>query len=346
MSGRCDIGGASREREMTGSRAGVAGSGAAGSRAGVAGPRGSAAGLRAGVDIGATKTLTVLRDERDAVLGEAMAPTPARRGGEAILDTAAGLVRDLLASADAEPGDLAGVGVGAAGVISGAGVVTAAGGSFTGWVGTDIDLGLSSRLGGVRVHSANDVKAFLLAELAELGPDRPGQALAVAVGTGVGGALLVDGQLLLGGGAGAGEIGHIGDYGDELCSCGRRGHVEAYAGGWALARRYTAATGRHWTTARVAEAARSGDPVATALFEQAGACLGEAIGHTCGLLGIDLVILGGGLLRAWTLLERPLLDSLQQHPPLSCGPVQVRLTQLGDRAVALGAAGLVPLRSA
>jgi len=192
---------------MTGSRAGVAESsaGVAGSRAGVAGPRGSAAGLRAGVDIGATKTLTVLRDERDAVLGEAMAPTPARRGGEAILDTAAGLVRDLLASADAEPGDLAGVGVGAAGVISGAGVVTAAGGSFTGWVGTDIDLGLSSRLGGVRVHSANDVKAFLLAELAELGPDRPGQALAVAVGTGVGGALLVDGQLLLGGGAGAGE---------------------------------------------------------------------------------------------------------------------------------------------
>ncbi|HEX4252137.1 MAG TPA: ROK family protein, partial [Pseudonocardia sp.] len=292
-------------------------------------------------DIGATKTLTVLRDERDAVLGEAVAPTPARHGGEAILDTAAGLVRDLLAGAGADARDLTGVGVGAAGVISRDGVVTAAGGSFTDWVGTEIDLGLSGRLGGVPVYSANDVKAFLLAELAELGVDSPRQALAVALGTGVGGALLVDGQLLSGGGAGAGEIGHVGDYGDAPCSCGRHGHVEAYAGGWALARRYTAETGRHLSTAEVAEAARSGDPVAVALFEQAGRCLGEAIAHTCGLLSIDLVILGGGLLRAWPLLERPLLDTLHQHPPLSCGPVQVRLTQLGDRAVALGAAGLV-----
>jgi glucokinase len=336
MSERCDIDRAGRARDVV--NAGAAGG---------SGPRGSGlrgSGLRAGVDIGATKTLTVLRAGPDEVLGEALAPTPARRGGEAILDTAAELVRDLLADAGAGPGDLTGVGVGAAGVISGDGVVTAAGGSFTGWVGTAIDLGLSGRLGGVPVCSANDVKAFLLAELAELGPASPLQALAVALGTGVGGALLVDGQLLSGGGAGAGEIGHIGDFGDEPCSCGRHGHVEAYAGGWALARRYAAATGRHWTTARVAEAARSGDPVAAALFEEAAQCLGEVIGQTCGLLGIDLVILGGGLLRAWPLLEAPLLDTLHQHPPLSCGPVQVRLTQLGDRAVALGAAGLVASR--
>jgi len=341
MSGRYDIGEASRERHTADGGGATGADGSGGTTRTEDRRRTGGAGLRAGVDIGATKTLTVLRDERDAVLGEAVAPTPARSGGEAILDTAAGLVRDLLAGAGADIGDLTGVGVGAAGVISGDGVVTAAGGSFTGWVGTEIDLGLSGRLGGVPVYSANDVKVFLLAELAELGLDSPRQALAVALGTGVGGALLVDGQLLNGGGAGAGEIGHVGDYGDAPCSCGRHGHVEAYAGGWALARRYTAATGRHWTTARVAEAARSGDPVAVALFERAGQCLGQAIGHTCLLLSIDLVILGGGLLRAWSLLERPLLDRLQQHPPLSCGPIEVRLTQLGDRAVALGAADLV-----
>jgi glucokinase len=307
---------------------------------------GAGPGLRAGVDIGATKTLTVLRDERDRVLGEAVAPTPARRGGAAILDTAADLVLGLLTGAGAALADLAGVGVGAAGVIADDGRVTAASGSFAGWVGTEIDLELSGRLGGVPVRSENDVKAFLLAELAELaalGRDRPRQALAVALGTGVGGALLVDGQLLRGFGAGAGEIGHVGDFGDEPCTCGRRGHLEAYAGGWALARRYAAATGLTWTADRIASAALTGDPVAVDLFERAGHCLGAAIGQACGLLGVPLVILGGGVLRSWALLERPLRDTLREHLPVSSAPVTVRLSQLGDRAVALGAAGLVPV---
>jgi glucokinase len=237
---------------------------------------GAGPGLRAGVDIGATKTLTVLRDERDRVLGEAVAPTPARRGGAAILDTAAGMVLGLLTGAGAALADLAGVGVGAAGVISDDGRVTAASGSFAGWVGTEIDLELSGRLGGVPVRSENDVNAFLLAELAALGRDRPRQALAVALGTGVGGALLVDGQLLRGFGAGAGEIGHVGDFGDEPCTCGRRGHLEAYAGDWALARRYAAATGLAWTADRIASAALAGDPLAAGLFERAGHCLGAA----------------------------------------------------------------------
>jgi glucokinase len=307
--------------------------------------RGTGSALRAGVDIGATKTLTVLRDGRDRVLGEAVAPTPARRGGAAILDTAADLVLGVLTGAGAALADLTGVGVGAAGVISDDGRVTAASGSFAGWVGTEIDHELSGRLGGVPVRSENDVKAFLLAELAALGRDRPQQALAVALGTGVGGALLVDGQLLRGYGAGAGEIGHVGDFGDEPCTCGRRGHLEAYAGGSALARRYAAATGLVWTADRVASAALTGDPVAAGLFERAGQCLGAAIGQACGLLGVHLVILGGGVLRSWALLERPLLDTLREHPPVSGGPVAVRLSQLGDRAVALGAAGLVPVAS-
>jgi glucokinase len=298
-------------------------------------------GLRAGVDIGATKTLVVLRDDADGLLAEAETATPARRGGDAIMDTAAELVRGVLAEVGANPAALTGVGVGAAGVISAGGMVTAAGDSFSGWVGTKIDLELSRRLDRVPVRSENDVTAFLRAELGELGADRPRHALAVAVGTGVGGALLVDGRLLRGGGAGAGEIGHIGDFGDEPCSCGRRGHLEAYAGGRALTRRYAAATSRQWSAERVASSALGGDPVAMAVFERAGRCLGMAIGQATGLLGIDLAILGGGVVRSWQLLERPLLEALRQHPLVSGRSVAIRLSELGERAVALGAVALV-----
>jgi len=302
--------------------------------------------LRAGVDIGGSKTLAVLCAEDATVLAEVELPTPAKAGGESILDTAAVAVRALLAGMP--PTALAGVGVGAAGVIDpDSGLVVATGSLFAGWAGTAIDAGLSARLGGVEVRAENDVNAFLLGELAAAG--QPRNALAVALGTGVGGALWVDGRLLHGGATGAGEIGHIGDFGAEPCSCGQRGHLEAYASGESLARRYakgTVSTNAPTSTSdasRVAEAARRGDPIAVEVFEQAGRCLGTAIAQAGGLLGIDIAILGGGVLRSWPLLEKAVLGAVEAQPLLSGRPVTVRRSELGARAVAIRAAGLVPL---
>lgn len=292
--------------------------------------------LWAGVDIGGSKTLVVLCDADGAVAAEGVAPTPARAGGESILDTAASLVRSLLASVAG--GRLRGVGVGAAGLIDPAdGLVVTTGDSFDGWTGTRINPGLSARLDGAAVAAENDVNAFLLGELAQSEVDRPSHALAVTLGTGVGGALLVDGRLLHGGGAGAGEIGHVGDFGDEPCTCGQRGHLEAYASGRSLSRRYAARTGVTVSGASVAAAARSGDVNALAVFEDAGRHLGAAISHTGGLLGIDLAILGGSVLDSWPLLEKPVLAVLADRPLLTGRPVRLRLSRLGANAVALGA---------
>lgn len=294
--------------------------------------------LRAGVDIGGTKTLAVLRaDDDPAVLATATAPTPAKAGGESILDMAAGLVRAVSGRID---GELIGVGVGAAGVIDPAdGLVLATGNAFDGWTGTAINAGLAARLDGVPVRADNDVNAFLLGELAAAG--HPSQALAVTLGTGVGGALYVDGRLLHGGPTGAGEIGHIGDFGQEPCSCGRTGHLEAYASGTSLTRRYVRAGGAVVPDASaVADAARHGDPIAIEVFEQAAHHLGSAIAQAGGLLGVDLAILGGGVLRSWSLLAKPLLASLAAQPLLSGEPVAVRRSVLGETAVAIGATRL------
>lgn len=294
--------------------------------------------LRAGVDIGGTKTLAVLRaDDDPAVLATATAPTPAKAGGKSILDTAASLVRAMSGRID---GELVGVGVGAAGVIDPAdGLVVATGNAFDGWTGTAINAGLAARLDGVPVRADNDVNAFLLGELAAAG--HPPHALAVTLGTGVGGALYIDGRLLHGGPTGAGEIGHIGDFGQELCSCSRTGHLEAYASGTSLTRRYVREGGvRVPDASAVADAARHGDPVAIEVFETAARHLGSAIAQAGGLLGVDLAILGGGVLRSWPLLEKPLLASLEAQPLLSGEPVTIRRSVLGETAVAIGATRL------
>jgi glucokinase len=291
--------------------------------------------LWAGVDIGGSKTLVVLCDAEGREIADGVAPTDAAHsGGESILDATALLVSRVLAETG---GTLAGVGVGAAGVIDAeTGTVLATGDSFTGWAGTAINSGLSARLGGVPVRADNDVNAFLLGELSEQEGIR--HALGVTLGTGVGGALLVDGRMLHGGGTGAGEIGHVGRFGDDLCSCGQRGHLEAYASGRALARRYAAATGDHRTAAEIALAASTGDRAALGVYEDAGRFLGEAIAQTGGLLGLDLAILGGSVIGSWALLEGSVLRALAGQPLLSGKPVEVRLSRLGAKAVALGAA--------
>ncbi|WP_020657451.1 ROK family protein [Amycolatopsis benzoatilytica] len=290
-------------------------------------------GLRAGVDIGGSKTLVVVCDADGRELGSASAPSEARRGGAAILDRAAELISSLAPQHET----LAGVGVGAAGVVDPlTGTVVVTGDSFDGWAGTPVNAELSQRLGGVPVRTENDVNAFLLGELL------PGEehVLGVALGTGVGGALFVDGRLLHGGGTGAGEIGHVGQYGNQPCTCGQIGHLEAYASGRSLARRYTEATGQELPAEAVAASALAGDPAAQAVFADAGRFLGQAIAHAAGLLGLATCVVGGSVARSWALLEKPLQAALEEQPLLSGAPVTVRLSRNGAKAVALGAAGL------
>ncbi|MGW7538828.1 ROK family protein [Amycolatopsis sp. NPDC054798] len=289
--------------------------------------------LRAGVDIGGTKTLVVMCDEDGREVGAASAPSEAHRGGAAILDRVAELVGSLVPDGAV----LLGAGVGAAGVVDPVtGTVLVTGDSFTGWAGTPVNAELSARLGGVPVRTVNDVDGFLLGELL---PDER-NVLGVAVGTGVGGALFVDGRLLYGGATGAGEIGHVGRYGEERCTCGQIGHLEAYASGRALARRYAEATGRTLAAEAVAAEALAGDEAAQTVFTDAGRFLGQAIAHAAGLLGVATCVLGGSVLGSWALLEKPVREALEERPLLSGNPVSVRLSRHGAKSVALGAAGL------
>lgn len=292
-------------------------------------------GVFAGIDIGGTKIAVVLVGRDGEILGRRSAVAPAKDGGEAMAATSARLATELLAE---HGGTLLAAGVGAAGVFDyETGVVTAASATFVDWVGFPLRTRLEELLG-VPVAIENDVNAFLLGEVsfdAGTGPD----AFGVMVGTGVGGALMLDGALRRGERGGAGEIGHTPGYGTLTCTCHQTGHLETLASGTSIGLRYAERTGTAGLGAKeVAELARSGDADASAVFADAGHAIAQACITVSTLLDIAEVIVGGGVSHAWDLLEPAIDHTLTAAPPITGTPLRVQRAKRGGDAVALGAA--------
>ncbi|ROT32299.1 ROK family protein [Micromonospora sp. HM5-17] len=286
-----------------------------------------------GIDIGGTKTLAVLVTPDGDVVGRTQAPTPARKGPAAVLDTAAGLV-DRLLPAGAGP-----IGVGAAGTVDPAdGTVRYATDHLPGWAGTRIGAELGARLGRpVRVD--NDVRVAALGESWRgAGRDRR-HLLLVAVGTGLGAGIVADGRIVPGARGAAGAVAHLPTPGAERlrCSCGRYGHLEALASGTGLAAAYALATGERISGREVARRAEQGDVAAETVVERAGRALGRALAGLVALVDPQVVVLAGGA--AGALLPATRLAYATALLP-AWSDVPLLPAALGDDAVAVGAARL------
>ncbi|ETK30929.1 ROK family protein [Microbispora sp. ATCC PTA-5024] len=291
----------------------------------------------AGIDIGGTKTHVVICDDELRILAATRAPTPVEAGARVILAEAARLTQELLTTLGLP---VAAAGVGAAGVVDPeTGAVASSTSTFSGWSGKPLRA-ITEELLGVPAIVDNDGNAALYAEAKIGAAAGASHALAVVVGTGVGGAVLSDGRLIHGRHGAAGEFGHLPVGGDAACPCGGRGHLESVAAGPALARAYTALTGVSVTGSEVASLARAGDRDAAAVLDHAAAVLGRAVAGLANALDPDVVVLGGGVLDAADLLLAPLRAAAAEHllPPLRDLPI-VR-ARLGSDAVAVGAAAL------
>ncbi|MGW3562675.1 ROK family protein [Streptomyces sp. NPDC000941] len=289
----------------------------------------------AGVDIGGTTTQVVLCDDDLTVLDRAGTTTPAASGGQAMMDAALGVLAPLLRRT---PGRLIGAGVGAAGVVDTAeGRILVASDSFSGWSGFPVTAAVEDALG-VPAFLDNDVNAFLRGEVSGGAVRGEPDVLGIALGTGVGGALWAGGRLFTGPHGAAGEIGHIPGFGDLPCTCGGRGHLETLASGRSIAARFADRTGRRLTAREVADAAAYGDEDALEVYRAAGAGLARAVVMTAGLVDITTVVIGGGVSRAWHLLEPVVRAELAEEPPVSGHPVRLVRARLGADAVPVGAA--------
>ncbi len=304
--------------------------------------------LVAGVDVGGTNIEVGLVDDQHRVRAREKAPTPTG-GPEAVLSRIAELV-------DAVDGDPVAAGVGIPGVVNEGRVLTVP--NLANWhEQVDLASELGERLG-VPVALGNDANVGLLGEWLAGSAHGARNVLGLWLGTGVGGALILDGRPYLGARGAAGEIGHVVvQAGGALCTCGRRGCAEGYAGRRSMRGVASAMVDAGWHTSLFdiqdkegkssltskvwAEALEDEDPLATKLFDTAMDVIGVAVGSAVNLLDIDTVVVGGGLAEklgqdlADRVAESASAWMLQPSPDL-----RFVVSELGDDAGVVGAASL------
>jgi glucokinase len=314
----------------------------------------------AGVDLGGTKVQGVVVDQHSKLLGEARGRTPTEGGPAAVVQEIADVVRAAAKDAKVPVAKLAGVGIGSPGRPDAKTGDVYGAANLPGFE-EPVPLGplVGDALGVADVRVDNDVVVATLAEH-HLGAGKGfDQLLAVFVGSGVGGGLVLGGRLHAGAHGAAGEIGHmVVVEGGEVCPCGRRGCMEAYAGRVAMERAARAAVaagrptellaiqerlGRARMSSGVFKAALdAGDPLAHELIERAVQALAAATASAVNLVDVEAVLIGGGLGdKLGEPFVRRIETAMVPHLFMRPSPLKVLLGALGDYAGAKGAALLV-----
>jgi glucokinase len=177
--------------------------------------------------------------------------------------------------------------------------------------------------------------------------------ICVTLGTGVGGGIILDGNLWRGVDGSAAELGHIGvdPFGGVPCACGSRGCLEVYASATAIVRMTREARPRYpnsllhdieeLTSAKVYEAGIAGDELAIEVFRRMGVYLGIGLASLINILNPEIVVIGGGLSNGWALFEKHMKQQVIERAfPIPARRVKIVRAECGDDAGLLGAARL------
>ncbi|OKL55094.1 hypothetical protein BSZ39_00750 [Bowdeniella nasicola] len=300
-----------------------------------------------GIDLGGTKIAAALVAETGQVCTPVRTcPTRAHDGPSEILDDIASLARTVLADAKNLPAPCA-IGLGSAGVIDPErGTVISATDAITDWTGTRLADGIAERLADVlpaiTVQVENDVDAHAAGEAWKGAAAGAHCAAMIAVGTGVGGAVILDGEPLRSRNHFAGEIGHLPIPGadDIACTCGITGHLEALGAGPSQVRVYHARGGdRSLTTAiDVHRAAGAGDELAAQVIADSARAVGTAVAALVTVLDPDVVVIGGGMLGAGPTWFDPMVAAARAQLVPLVRDIPIVPATLGSHAAIVGAA--------
>jgi len=309
-----------------------------------------------GIDIGGTKISLVLGNEKGKILIRFEIPT--RTGGKSgvcVRELAAKL-KVLLLEANIPKKKILGIGVGCPGAVNTKKGVVPRSPNLPGWAGLPLR-GILSRASGLPVFLANDANAAAIGESVFGAGKNVENFIYITVSTGVGGGIILRGQLYEGSGFVAGEIGHISIVPDgKKCNCGQRGCLEAYASGTAIGRfvreRMTRENTRIWkflsggnkvSARQVGMAAREGDRLSIESYKRAGYYLGIGIANLLNILNPEKIIIGGGVLRsAHKVFWKTMQKSAKQHAwPEAFRTVKILRSELQGGVGDLGALALV-----
>jgi glucokinase len=316
--------------------------------------------LVVGADTGGTQVKYVVSNRNGLIVLEGMVPTNRDDAADTLARLAA-VIQERLPDAQSR---LGGVGIACAGIVSPRSGRLGRSPNLPGWEGLILVDLIQDAFGGSPAVIANDVNAALYGEWRWGAGRGCNDLIMIALGTGVGGGVILNGRLVTGARDGAGEIGHmVLDPNGPICTCGNRGCLEAHAGAWALIRRAReiAATeaasaafrnlvhegGESLDTEALYRLASRGEQTAVGLFEAAGRSLGQAVANLVNVLDPDRVIIGGGVAQAGDLILTPCRDQVQECVLAEASrQTPIVLADLGTLAAALGVATLVREREA
>jgi glucokinase len=309
-----------------------------------------------GIDMGGTNLRAAVADtETGQIFHQRKCPTLAAEGQDAVIQRIVQLVRELIQTDGKYATEIKGIGIGVPGTPDiDTGVIQFLPNLPGKWLDVPLQAIIEEQVQ-LPVALINDVRAITLGEWM-FGAGRGAETVAcLAIGTGIGGGVIVNGQFHLGIGGTAGEFGHHVVEVDGLpCGCGGKGCLELYASGPAIAAMGVKEV-MHGHTTRIGElvdhdlnridagivvqAAKEGDPIAMGILQRAGTYLGIAVGNILGVISPQRVIFGGGVSLAGDLLLRPIVQTVNERVhviPLQ--KVQFVLAELGINGGLIGAA--------
>jgi len=310
-----------------------------------------------GVDLGGTKILSGLFDNSLECIGTAKLSTKAQRGVESVIERIDRCVRDAVDEADLSMKQVAGLGIGAPGAVDFKSGTVIFAPNMEGWKDVPLKKELEKHLG-VPVFVENDANiAVLGVQVAEL-KSKPQDVVGIFVGTGIGGGLIVHGELYSGFNHTAGEIGHmVVDVNGPKCGCGNKGCFEAVASRTAIFQRIKAGIKDGEKTlltemlgdsledlrsGDLRKAIRRGDKFVSKVVEQAAEYIGIGVANLVNVLGPEVVVLGGGVIEALSdEMMSVITKTAKEHAmPGTIKGVEIVASKLGDSAGITGAAVL------
>ena len=304
-----------------------------------------------GVDLGGTTVKIAFFNEEGQMLYKWEIPTVTADGGSHILPDIAAAIKGYMAKEAIDPAGVLGVGIGVPGPVDHEGVVNKC--INLGWGVFNISRELE-RLVGLPVKAGNDATVAALGECWKGGGQGCRNMVFATLGTGVGGGIVVEGQVLHGAHGSGAEIGHmvINREETEVCNCGKRGCVEQYCSATGVVRLAKKALEKAegpsvlkndetLTCKAVFDAGKAGDGLALQVLEQVYAYLGEFLANVACVVNPEVIVLGGGVSAAGQVL----LDGAKRYfdPAVFHAAKNVRfeLAKLGNDAGAYGAFKLI-----
>lgn len=303
-----------------------------------------------GVDVGGTTVKLGLFDVNGELLDKWEIPTRTEDSGSKILPDVADSIEKKIAEKELDRADVAGVGLGAPGPIDGEGVVHKA--VNLGWGVFSIKDTLSDLLK-LPVMAGNDANVAALGEMWKGGGQGHKNLVAVTLGTGVGGGIIVEGKILTGSVGAGGEIGHIHveDQETEACNCRNFGCLEQYTSATGIVRlakrrllqddKPSAIRKENISAKTVFDAVKDGDEVAIQVAEQFGEYLGKGLATIAGVLNPEIFVIGGGVSKAGEILFDYIIPPFKRTAFHGCQNAEFALATLGNDAGIYGAAKLV-----